>query len=82
MLYRIVHKLPIIDISVGEHKDLSSLFENNKNAIKKKKIEDLDDLLETVLSEKSVSDIKEMDSDDVLDLLITEEDKKDEPEDK
>lgn len=82
LLFRIAQKLPFIEIEVEKNKNLSSLFQRNQTALTNKGFDDINKKIEEAFNRISVSDIKNMDSDVVFDLLLTEEEKENGIEDK
>lgn len=82
LLYRIVQKLPFIDIKVDQNKNLASLFQSNLSAIKTKKMDEFHNQVTEAFEKLSDDDIKGMNSNAVLDLLLTEEEKEDGTENK
>lgn len=75
LLYRIAQKLPFIEITVEQNKDLTSLFDENATIVKRKGLDEINNRVNYVFTEKTASEIKELSADDVFDLLLTEEEK-------
>lgn len=81
LLYRIAHKVPFVHLKIEENKDLASLFVDNKNVVKKAGLGNLDDMISDSFP-MSIDAIGKMKPEDVFELLLTDEEKKDELEDK
>lgn len=82
LLFRTAQKLPFIKINVAKNKNLSSLFQNNQSALQSKSLDVFHNHITNAFEDKLATDIKDMNPEDVLNLLLTEEEKADGTENK
>jgi len=72
LIYKLAHKIPFLQLRVSLDHGLASLFEMNSLEIAKKGFSELDQKITEQFGMKTINEIKEMDQDTIINLLILE----------
>lgn len=71
LLYRLSHKIPIINLSITQEDNLEALTTDNKQKIVSQSLDNINDIIEQDIFNKDLENIKLINSDEIYDLLLT-----------
>ncbi|MFV0217168.1 hypothetical protein OBJ92_09020 [Empedobacter falsenii] len=71
LLYRLSHKIPIINLSIKQEDNLEALTTDNKEKIVSRSLDNINDIIEQDIFNRDLENIKLINSDEIYDLLLT-----------